>query len=52
VESFSGLLSGTKERLTILNADDAIVRRPVEFGQVAALGFDGPDDQFALLRAM
>jgi len=50
VESFSSLLAGTKERLVIWNGDNAIVRRPVEAGEVAALGFDKPDDQFALLQ--
>lgn len=50
VESFSSLLTGTKERLAIWNGDNAIVRRPVEAGEVAALGFDNPDDRFALLQ--
>ena len=50
VQTFSSMLSGTKERLTIWNADDAILRRPIESGEVAALGFDTPDDAFMMLQ--
>lgn len=50
VQRFSGILAGTKERLAIWNRDNAILRRPIESGEVASLGFDTPDDAFTMLQ--
>lgn len=50
VERFSSLLAGTKERLAIWNVKGAILRRPIESGEVAALGFNTPDDAFTILQ--
>ncbi len=50
VQRFSGSLAGTKERLATWNAARAIVRRPIESGQTAALGFNAADDAFTLLQ--
>jgi hypothetical protein len=50
VQVFSNGLSGTKGRLAVWNAANAIVRKPIEYSETAALGFDTPDDQFAMLQ--
>lgn len=50
VQAFSNGLAGTKARLEVWNAANAIVRKPIEYGETAALGFDTPDDQFAVLQ--
>jgi hypothetical protein len=50
VQAFSGNLAGTKARLEVWNAVNAIVRRPIDYGETAALGFDTPDDQFTILQ--
>jgi hypothetical protein len=50
VQRFSSLLAGTKERLAIWNTKNAILRRPIETGEVAALGFNTPDDAFTMLQ--
>ncbi|MGC2162251.1 MAG: hypothetical protein WA634_10105 [Silvibacterium sp.] len=50
VQAFSNGLAGTKGRLEVWNAANAIIRRPIEYGETAALGFDTPDDQFTVLQ--
>jgi hypothetical protein len=50
VQAFSNGLAGTKTRLEVWNATNAIVRKPIEYGEAAALGFDTPDDQFTVLQ--
>ena len=50
VQAFSNGLSGTKGRLEVWNSANAIVRKPIEYGETAALGFDTPDDQFTVLQ--
>jgi hypothetical protein len=50
VPAFSNGLAGTKGRLEVWNAANAIVRRPIEYGKTAALRFDTPDDQFTVLQ--
>jgi len=50
VQRFSHGLGGTKERLATWNTAHAIVRRPIECGQAAALGFNTADDAFTLLQ--
>ncbi len=50
LQRFASLLSGTRERLAIWNTHNAILRRPIESAEVAALGFTTPDDSFALLQ--
>jgi len=50
VQRFSHGLGRTKERLATWNTAHAIVRRPIECGQAAALGFNTADDSFTLLQ--
>lgn len=50
VQAFSNGLPGTKARLEVWNGVNAIVRKPIEYGENAALGFDTPDDQFTVLQ--
>ncbi len=50
VQRFSSLLAGTKERLSMWNTRNAILRRPIETGEVAALGFNTSDDAFTMLQ--
>jgi hypothetical protein len=50
VQAFSNGLAGTKGCLEVWNAANAIVRRPIEYGETAALGFDTLDDQFTVLQ--
>jgi hypothetical protein len=50
VQAFSNGLAGTKARLEVWNTANAIVRKPIEYGETAALGFDTPDDQFTVLQ--
>jgi hypothetical protein len=50
VQNFSNGLADTKARLEIWNAVNAIVRKPIEYSETAALGFDTPDDLFTLLQ--
>lgn len=49
-QAFSNGLAGTKARLEVWNAANAIVRKPIEHGVTAPLGFDTPDDQFTVLQ--
>jgi hypothetical protein len=50
VQAFSKGLAGTKARLEVWNAANAILSKPIEYGETAALGFDTPDDQFTVLQ--
>ena len=50
VQRFSSALDGTKERLAVWNATRAILRKPIESAEAAALGFDTADDAFAVLQ--
>ena len=50
LQTFASLLSGTQERLAIWNAHNAILRRPIENVEIAALGFNTPDDAFTMLQ--
>lgn len=50
VQAFSNGLVGTKARLEVWNAANAIVRKSIEYGETAALGFDTADDQFTVLQ--
>jgi hypothetical protein len=50
VEKFSVALNGTKERLAAFNASNALVRRPIDPFETAALGFNTEDDKFSLLQ--
>jgi hypothetical protein len=50
VQAFSDSLSGTKARLDVWNAVNAIVRKPIEYKETSALGFDTADDQFSVLQ--
>ena len=50
LQTFASLFSGTRERLAIWNAQNAILRRPIENGEIAALGFNTPDDAFTMLQ--
>jgi hypothetical protein len=50
VQAFSDSLSGTKVRLDVWNAVNAIVRKPIEYKETSALGFDTADDQFSILQ--
>jgi hypothetical protein len=50
VQAFSNGLAGTKARLDVWNAVNAIVRKPIEYRETSALGFDTPDDRFSILQ--
>lgn len=50
VQTFSNGLAGTKARLELWNAVNAIVRKPIDYGETSALGFDTPGDQFSVLQ--
>jgi len=50
VQAFSDSLSGTRTRLDVWNAVNAIVRKPIEYKETSALGFDTADDQFSVLQ--
>ena len=50
VQKFSDALNGTKERLAIFNASNALVRRPIDPFDTATLGFDTGEDKFSLLQ--
>jgi hypothetical protein len=50
VQAFSNGLAGTKARLELWNAVNAIFRKPIDYGETSALGFDTPDDQFSVLQ--
>jgi hypothetical protein len=43
VQAFSDGLSGTKMRLDVWNAVNAIVLKPIEYKETFALGFDTAD---------
>ncbi|MGA2891128.1 MAG: hypothetical protein ABSE51_24185 [Terracidiphilus sp.] len=43
-------MAGTKGRLEVWNAVNAIVRKPIDYRETSALGFDTPDDQFSVLQ--
>jgi hypothetical protein len=50
VQAFSNGLAGTKGRLEVWNVANAIVRKPIDYGETVALGFDTPDDLFTVLQ--
>lgn len=50
VQVFSSSLSGTKARLDVWNAVNAIVRAPIAYTETSALGFDTEDDRFSVLQ--
>jgi hypothetical protein len=50
VEAFSKALKDTDARLEIFNADRGLLRAPILLSETQGLGFDLPDDQFALLQ--
>jgi hypothetical protein len=50
VQAFSNELAGTRARLEVWNAVNAIIRKPIEYSKTSALGFDTPDDQFSVLQ--
>ena len=50
VQAFSNGLAGTKGRLEVWNAVNAIVRKPIDYRETSALGFDTPDDRFSVLQ--
>jgi hypothetical protein len=50
VQAFSNELAGTRARLEVWNAVNAIIRKPIESSETSALGFDTPDDQFSVLQ--
>lgn len=50
IQDFCAGLSGTKERLKVWNADNAVVRSPILPQHATALGFDTEDDSFTLLQ--
>ena len=50
VQAFSNGLAGTRARLEVWNAVNAIVRKPIDYRETSALGFDTRDDQFSVLQ--
>jgi hypothetical protein len=50
VQAFSNGLAGTNGRLQVWNAVNAIVRKPIDYGDTSALRFDTPDDRFSVLQ--
>jgi hypothetical protein len=50
VQIFCDELPGTKARLALWNADNAMLRRPIQSAEASARGFDAPDDFFTLLQ--
>jgi hypothetical protein len=50
VQAFSNGLAGTNGRLEVWNAVNAIVRKPIDYCETSALGFDTPDDRFSVLQ--
>jgi|SRR5579859_430400 len=50
VQAFSNGLAGTKGRFEVWNAVNAIVRKPIDYAETSALGFDTPNDQFSVLQ--
>ena len=50
LQTFASLLSGTQERLAIWSAQNAILRRPIKNAEIAALGFNAPEDAFTMLQ--
>jgi hypothetical protein len=50
IRTFCVGLKGTAERLAVLNATNAILRRPIEHEDVRATGFDDSHDRFVLLQ--
>jgi hypothetical protein len=50
VQKFSDALNGTKERLAVFNASNALVRRPIDSVETATLGFNTEDDKFSVLQ--
>jgi hypothetical protein len=50
IQSFCSGFRNTKARMEIWNAENAIVRRPIDPALVRAIGFDTADDNFALLQ--
>lgn len=50
IQGFSDQLKSTTERLSVFNADRAIVREPILSDETRALGFDQPEDDFTFLQ--
>ena len=50
VQRFSAALHGTKERLAVFNASNALVRPPIDPAETATLGFNTEEDRFSLLQ--
>lgn len=50
IQEFSGGLKDTAARLAVFNADRVMLRPPIRPEEAQALGFDRPDDAFALLQ--
>jgi len=50
IQGFSEQLKSTTERLSVFNADRAIVREPILSDETRALGFDQPEDDFTFLQ--
>ena len=51
VQAFSNGLAGTKGRLEVWDAVNAIVCEPIDYAGTSALGFDALDDQFSDLQS-
>jgi hypothetical protein len=50
IQRFSEQLKSATERLSVFNADRAIVREPILSDETRALGFDQPEDDFTFLQ--
>ena len=50
VEAFSAMHRDTKERLKVWNGDRVLLRQPIECDHCKQLGFDRPEDVFAVLQ--
>ena len=50
IKTFSESLSKTARRIAVFNVPGALLRTPILPEEAQALGFDGPDDRFALLQ--
>jgi hypothetical protein len=50
VRSFCNRLSGTRERMEVWNATNAVVCAPIEMSHVQELGYNKQEDEFVLLQ--
>jgi hypothetical protein len=50
IQAFSAELGNTSDRIRIFNADGGLVRAPIKPADALELGFNLPDDEFALLQ--